>query len=368
MNKLLTTTIIILNLIAFSSYSKAQLLDGPESVVYDTINSCYLVSNANNGMIVSIDESGNQDEFISGLSIPLGIHIHGSILYVSTNEPTMLVGIDLNDPDIIWSMYIPEAIGLSGITTDSSGYLYVADQGGKLIQVDLEDDVYSVLINSGLPGGPQGVTFDPENNRLIIVGFQANSPLVAVNLSDTSVTRLMNTSIGQFIGISRHVDGNYYISSWRTGAVYFVDGSFNYPPELFSGSHSQPTGLYCDALNNVLAVPNFGSNSLDLLPLNNTAIDDTQKGEDSLKPRILSSCPNPFNSRSKIKYSLNTQSEIKLSIYNLLGQKIATLVDEIQEPGEYIVDLNAENMSSGTYFYRITSDYGIESKKILLIK
>ncbi len=63
--------------------------------------------------------------------------------------------------------------------------------------------------------------------------------------------------------------------------------------------------------------------------------------------------PNPFNPSTRISYSLAVDSKVTLSIYNLLGEQIALLVNEVQPAGRYDLNFKAGNLTSGTYFYRI---------------
>jgi hypothetical protein len=82
--------------------------------------------------------------------------------------------------------------------------------------------------------------------------------------------------------------------------------------------------------------------------------------------------PNPFNPISKIKYQIaKTKSKyqkVQLIIYNSLGQKIKTLVNEEQEPGTYEVTFDGSNLASGVYFYRIQAGDYSNVKRMVLIK
>lgn len=78
--------------------------------------------------------------------------------------------------------------------------------------------------------------------------------------------------------------------------------------------------------------------------------------------------PNPFNPETIIKYSINKESQVKLDIYNILGQKVMNVIDEVKKAGTYEVKINMRNYSSGVYFYRIITDNNIESKKMLFLK
>jgi hypothetical protein len=78
--------------------------------------------------------------------------------------------------------------------------------------------------------------------------------------------------------------------------------------------------------------------------------------------------PNPFNPSTTISYDLPERSRVKLSVYNLLGQEVATLVNTEQEPGRYNVKFDASGLPSGIYFYRLEAGRFIEQKKMILIK
>jgi hypothetical protein len=78
--------------------------------------------------------------------------------------------------------------------------------------------------------------------------------------------------------------------------------------------------------------------------------------------------PNPFNPTTTINYTLNNQSKIKLSVYDMLGREVAVLVNQEQGAGTYEVVFKANELSSGIYFYRLVSPQGVISKKMMLLK
>lgn len=78
--------------------------------------------------------------------------------------------------------------------------------------------------------------------------------------------------------------------------------------------------------------------------------------------------PNPFNPTTTIRYQLPVTSNVKLEVYDVLGKKIATLVNERQEAGIYNYTLNASNLSSGVYFYRLQAGSFVQTKKMMLVK
>ena len=78
--------------------------------------------------------------------------------------------------------------------------------------------------------------------------------------------------------------------------------------------------------------------------------------------------PNPFNPTTTIKYDLPTDGHVNLSLFDVLGQRIATLVDADQKAGYISVDWNASHVSSGIYFYRLEAGRFVQTRKLLLLR
>ncbi|MCX7984491.1 MAG: T9SS type A sorting domain-containing protein [Bacteroidetes bacterium] len=78
--------------------------------------------------------------------------------------------------------------------------------------------------------------------------------------------------------------------------------------------------------------------------------------------------PNPFNPSTTIRYTVPVKEHVTIKVYSLLGQEVATLVDEMQEPSEYKVTFTANNLASGVYFYRLKAGNIQITKKFVLMK
>ena len=78
--------------------------------------------------------------------------------------------------------------------------------------------------------------------------------------------------------------------------------------------------------------------------------------------------PNPFNPNTTIRYQISDIRHVIISIYNSLGEKVSTVVDEVIEPGKHEVVFDASKLSSGIYFYKITAGDFLQIKKMILIK
>jgi T5SS/PEP-CTERM-associated repeat protein len=78
--------------------------------------------------------------------------------------------------------------------------------------------------------------------------------------------------------------------------------------------------------------------------------------------------PNPFNPSTTIRYDIPVESHVLLEVYNLLGQRVAVLVDELREAGYHTVQFDAGNLSSGMYLYRIRAGEYMEVRKFMLLR
>ncbi len=83
---------------------------------------------------------------------------------------------------------------------------------------------------------------------------------------------------------------------------------------------------------------------------------------------LLQNYPNPFNPGTKIIYTIPEIGPVKLIVYNLLGQKVKTLVNEIQKKGEHNIYFYANDLSSGVYIYKLNAGEFVQSKKMILLK
>lgn len=99
-----------------------------------------------------------------------------------------------------------------------------------------------------------------------------------------------------------------------------------------------------------------------------------KKRADPLSFTLADNVPNPFNPSTVIRYVVAHLSHVRLKIYNLLGQEVIALVDEVKMPGQYQAVWDGRNtqrqrIASGTYLYRMTSDTGfVATKRLILLK
>lgn len=94
----------------------------------------------------------------------------------------------------------------------------------------------------------------------------------------------------------------------------------------------------------------------------------SQETEIPLAYQLEQNYPNPFNPSTTIRYSIPTDQKVLIEVFNILGQKVATLVNDFKYAGNYQIDFNAGHLASGLYIYRINTTSYTETKKMLLLK
>lgn len=99
-----------------------------------------------------------------------------------------------------------------------------------------------------------------------------------------------------------------------------------------------------------------------------TSILDTSNDKTPMDFALSQNFPNPFNPMTTISYSLPDDSHVKLSIFNVAGQKVTELQNDRLKAGTYSVTWDASDSPSGTYIYMISTDHFSHSKKMLLLK
>lgn len=86
------------------------------------------------------------------------------------------------------------------------------------------------------------------------------------------------------------------------------------------------------------------------------------------KLQLLQNYPNPFNPSTVISWQLAARSPVKLTLYNLRGQLIAVLLDELQDIGSHQLRFDARGLANGIYFYRLQTDGHTQTRKMILLK
>ena len=115
---------------------------------------------------------------------------------------------------------------------------------------------------------------------------------------------------------------------------------------------------------------NFGDNFLVQVVGTTDVNDPARTGNETtpVKFQLFQNYPNPFNPVTTFEFVIRQSSFVDLSVYDLLGREVATLVDEKKSPGTYEVTWDASGQPSGIYFYRLSTPDYVQTRKLVLLR
>ncbi len=105
-----------------------------------------------------------------------------------------------------------------------------------------------------------------------------------------------------------------------------------------------------------------------LIPIEGTSIEDPRFGENPQQIALSQNYPNPFNPTTNITFALPENINVRLDVYNILGQRVATLADGMYNAGTHTVQFDASRLSSGVYLYRLQAGNFTTNKTMMLVK
>jgi hypothetical protein len=142
-------------------------------------------------------------------------------------------------------------------------------------------------------------------------------------------------------------------SSWVPQSAYPVLGTLSHISLADTGN-----GWIVTSLGEVLGYHPSGTTGVRPLP------------QPSVPGRYVleQNYPNPFNPSTKIQFSIVHRQLTIVKVFDVLGREVATLVNELKEPGTYTVQFNASSLASGVYFYRLQAGNFVQTKKLLLLR
>ena len=264
--------------------------------------------------------------------------------------------------------------GPVGITIDSLGNLFVAMCNITSVYKITSGGVVSTFASRNLFACPNGITFDDHGN-LYVCNFSNGDVL---KVTPAGAASLLATLPGANNGQLDYLDGFLYVAARGANQIYKV--SLGGEITLFAGTGQQAV-VDGPVLQAAFNIPNAVTFSLNAIAFytngSGSVIRKIQLGTTEiteLSNAIPSSFvleqnhPNPFNPSTKIIYSITEEMYITLKIIDVLGNEIATLVDDKRLAGTYEVNFTTHGLAGAVYFFRMNATQFYESKKLLLLK
>ena len=318
-------------------------------IVVDTL--AYLVDGVNLQVLnVSNPSIPLKIAELNSLGQPWDLTISGNYAYVvdAYGNPGLNI-VDITNP------LLPEHVGFvslagSAWTVSVSGdYAYVANFLAGLRIIDIRNPISPQIVG----------TYDTDCFAYSVVTFDnpvyvgdAFCGLLIIDVSiPTSPTLLGSQSTS---GLAWHAtaSGNLlYVASGTDGGLRVFDLSNPVIPTL-AGYYDTPGTAYgVYVANDYIYLADLTGGFLILQYTGPTSVEDFLSSEQNFI--LAQNYPNPFNPVTTIEYTLPKSGEVSMIVYNLLGQEVTRIIDEVQQSGYHKVTWDASNFSSGIYFYRL---------------
>ncbi len=272
------------------------------------------------------------------------------------------------------------------VSTQPAHVLYYGTDGGtvfKVLNADQGIPTSQNITSNTFPSGfVSSIAVDPQNANNVLVAFSNYNILSIFSTTDGGVS--WNAVSGN---LEQNPDGSGNGPSVRSVRILNLNGSKIYYAGTSTGLYAATTlnGMsttwvqqgtdnigMIDAetidtrdLDGTVAVGTFG-NGVYSTQFSITGIQEVKNIPQTYS--LLQNYPNPFNPTTTITYQLPKTENIKLNIYNILGEEVKTLIDRNESAGVYHVKFDGSNFASGVYFYRLQAGNFIATKKLILLK
>ncbi len=302
--------------VVIASSTTAPTLSYPigGTTVYTTSPTLYWYLNGSSTGVVSYEVHYSKDGFVTSDS---------TVSPDPTTTSTTLTGLT---PGATYSWKVKTYYGNSTYSSFSATETFTIDPGSSPVQP--------------LIGGPNNVSIDDDSPTISwILPVQSESQLTyeleystSADMSNSIIVSGINNPFTQLQGLT-------------TGEIYY-----------WRARSKTNSGEYSDFSR----VARFNLEQV-------TSVEEETIPEEF---RVWQNYPNPFNPSTVIKFSIPQNSNVKITVFDLLGREIANLIDENMEAGFHKVEFNTEklNLSSGIYFYKVQANNLIEIRKMVLLK
>lgn len=294
--------------------------------------------------ILNLEDPANPKEtaYFSQAGYVHDLYVWNDTAYISAGDFYAIVDVkDKTNPSMVsQSPSIPGIYAHSGWLTEDKRYFLACEEFGQrdITIWDLKDRTeWDLAVNSWKAG-------DTPVHNIYIKGNYAH---IAYYKAGYVVLDISNPRQPEKVG-------QYDTYDDSEGKANYA-GAWNCYPFFNSGSviiSDMQTGLYI----------------FDFLLDNNTSDTKNDVKTAPVDYILNQNYPNPFNPSTKITYEIPVQENVTLIVYDVLGNETAVLIDELKNPGKYEIELNADNFSSGIYFYTIRAGNFSDTKKIILLK
>jgi photosystem II stability/assembly factor-like uncharacterized protein len=266
----------------------------------------------------------------------------------------------------------------------NNGYATIGIYGGTTSSIVHTTDggvTWTTQLTDNTPGSPSRIQFVDASNGWV-VGDSAK--IFRTTNGGSTWSRLTNSGIDRSASLRTmfFLDANtgwiggqlasgavpaFVLHTSNGGATWSIQGGAAWSPPNPCPIQSNPTGLFFVDANTGWMTTHFGDLVKTTTGSGVTAVSELHDVGVPSRFTLDQNYPNPFNPNTTIRFELPKDGYVSLRAFNILGQLVATLVDEYKETGIHEVRWNAQ-VPSGIYFYRLQAGEFMETKKMILMK
>ncbi len=282
------------------------------------------------------------------------VSIREGLSFAPVNLDDYVSDVDNSDSEIIWSY-------------SGNNQLSVSIDTNRVLTVTVPDENWN---------GSEKITFIATDPGALSASDSASFTITPVNdapiLVDLPETIAMDDTASYVFSLNDFVDDIDTPDSDLTWGFFVDNDSLLWDFNEETAELTLSARPFDGSVNLIVTVvdDSLASDS-DTITVNInlvTALEDELANIIPIKYSLGQNYPNPFNPSTKIRFGLPTAGRVKIEVFNIIGQKVITLFDEIKPAGHHLVEYDASNLSSGIYFYRIQSKKFIQVRKMILMK
>jgi YVTN family beta-propeller protein len=400
----------------------------PSGVVWNSTNNTVYCANRGSDNVSVID--GISDQIIDTIAVggqPNAILLNATSnkIYTANSSGNSVSIIDGATHTLLTT--VPAGIGPWALTLNSTNNkIYCSNRGSQNVTV-IDGFSNSVIATIPVYGGPKSILWNATSNKIYSAGGSTVSIIDGV--MDTVITNV-STGYVDLINLTWNATNNKVYCGGEFEYIAIIDGesnqitntiliestyhhildlfwnsldnrlycfaldygvpSYQRPGKLFvidgvtdsiitrlslpggryeSLGYYTPPGFFAvDMQHNRIFLANFYDGSISVIDPTATGIIPEPLSEVPERFLLQQNYPNPFNPSTVISWQLAVGNQVKLTVYNITGQRVAILVNERQPAGSHSVKFDASGLASGVYLYRLEAGGFVENRKMVLMR
>jgi hypothetical protein len=343
------------------------------------LGTCFIINAAMDNTLYASTGSNDTGKILtinptSGSGTVLGPSLFSEVRNISIHPKTKIIyGItpNLNNTDVLrvnstggdsYANFTVPLSDMGAIAFDTSGTLYAGMHNGVIYKINLQTKEFTQICS--LKVKIQSMTFDPNTNELL------GSPLVVLGSTKDRIFKInLLTGDTSIVGQTGFAIQTNALAFDNSGNLFGVTGSTAQLNNLISIDKNTGVGTLIGSINHKHITGISFSRAITSIK---------EKRSVPVAFNLKQNYPNPFNPSTNIEYSIPKASNVKITIYNILGDVVNVIFNSFREAGNYktvwnAVDRSGNKVSSGVYFYELKAVTGsgqesIQMKKMILLK